>query len=83
MATMEMLGNFGIGFLMANMTYLLNFRSLGPPYGPEEAPVVPQLGPSHLGEVGELCHWLPCGQYELHATFQISGATYMAFFNVL
>ena len=40
MATLEKLGNFVIGFLMANMPYLPNFRSLEPPHGLEEAPVV-------------------------------------------
>ena len=34
MATMKMLVNFVIGFLMAKIAYLLNFRSLGPSQGP-------------------------------------------------
>ena len=40
MVNMPHLGNLVIGFLMATMTYLLNFRSLGPLHGLEEAPVV-------------------------------------------
>ena len=40
MTTLERLGNFVIGFLMANMPYLPNFRSLVPSHGLEEAPVV-------------------------------------------
>ena len=50
-------------FIMANMSYLPNFRSLEPPHGLEEAPVVHQLGHGHHGEVGQFCHWLSYGQY--------------------
>ena len=69
MATLERLGNFVIGFLMANMPYLPNFRSLDPPHGLEEAPVVHRLGHGHLGKVGQLCHWISHGQYALLAQF--------------
>ena len=73
MTTLERLGNFVIGFLMAIMPYLPNFRSLGPSHGLEEAPVVHRLGHGHVGEVGQPQHWLPCGQYEVHIKFQIFG----------
>ena len=79
LVTLENLGKLVIVFLIANVPYLPNFSSLVLSYGPEEALVVLQLGPGYLGEVGQLCHWLPRSQYELHAKFQISGATYMAF----
>ena len=80
LVTLENLGKLVIVFLIANVPYLPNSRSSGPSHGPEEALVVLQLGPGHLGEVGQLCHWLSCGQYELHAKFQIFWGTYMAFF---
>ena len=37
-------------FIMANMSYLPNFRSLEPPHGQEEAPVVHGLGHGHHGD---------------------------------
>ena len=80
LVTLENLGKLVIVFLIANVPYLPNFGSLGPSHGPEEALVVLQLGPGHLGEVGQLSHLLPRSQYELRAKFQISGVTYMAFF---
>ena len=79
LVTLERLGKLIICFLMANLPYLPNFRALGISHGPEEALVVHQIGPGYLVEVGQLCHWLPRSQYELHAKFQISGATYIAF----
>ena len=48
MATMERLGNFAIGFLMASINSMPSFRSLGLHHGLEEAPVIHQLGPGHL-----------------------------------
>ena len=39
-----------VGFLMAILPYLPNFNSLALLYGLEEAPVVRQPGPDHLGE---------------------------------
>ena len=49
LVTLDRLGNLVIVHLVANLPYLPNFRSLGPYHGPEEAPVVLQLGPGHLG----------------------------------
>ena len=51
LVTLERLYDLIIGFLMAKIQYLPNFRPLGPPHGLEEAPVVHGLGPGHLGEV--------------------------------
>ena len=44
-------------------SYLPNFKSLEPPHGLEEVPVVHRLGHGHHGEVGQLCHWLSYCQY--------------------
>ena len=51
LVTLERLHDLIIGFLMAKIQYLPNFRPLGPPHGLEEAPVVHGLGPGHFGEV--------------------------------
>ena len=51
LVTLERLYDLIIGFLMAKIQYLPNFRPLGPPHGLEEAPVVHGLGPGHFGEV--------------------------------
>ena len=51
LATMERFGELIIGFVMANFPYIQNFRSLELPHGLEEAPVVHQLDPDHLGGV--------------------------------
>ena len=40
-----------IGFVMANLPYIQHFRSLELPHGLEDAPVVHQLDPDHLGGV--------------------------------
>ena len=48
LATLDMCSNLIIGFLMANLPYLKNGRSLGPLHSLEEAPAVHQLGPDHL-----------------------------------
>ena len=51
LATMERSGELIIGFVMANLPYIQNFRSLELPHGLEEAPVVHQLDPDQLGGV--------------------------------
>ena len=51
LATMERSGELIIGFVMANLPYIQNFRSLELPHGLAEAPVVHQLDPDHLGGV--------------------------------
>ena len=51
LATMERSGELIIGFVMANLPYLQNFRSLELIQGLEEAPVVHKLEPDHLGGV--------------------------------
>ena len=51
LATMERSGELIIGFVMANLFYIQSFRSLELPHGLEEAPVVHQLDPDHLGVV--------------------------------
>ena len=79
MATLERLGNLVIGFLMATMTYLLNFRSLGPLHGLEEAPVAHLLGPGHLGDVRQPQVWLHGGQFEVNFKFQTFGGLIRAF----
>ena len=50
---------------MANVPYLPDFRPLALPHGLEGAPVVHQLDPGHLGEVGQPHHWLSHGQCAL------------------
>ena len=54
-----------VGFLMANMPYLSNFRATGSTHGLDEAPVVHQPAPAHLGEDVRLNGWLSHGQYAL------------------
>ena len=51
LATMERSGELIIGFVMANLPYIKKFRSVELPNGLEEAPVVHQLDPDHLGVV--------------------------------
>ena len=51
LATMERSGELIIGFVMANLPYIKKFRSVELPNGLEEAPVVHQLDPDHLGGV--------------------------------
>ena len=51
-------GDLIIGFLMANMPYLPNFRSLAPPHGLKEAPAIYKLDHGDLGEVGQPHYWL-------------------------
>ena len=48
---LEMLYDLIIGFLMAKIQDIPNFRPLGPPHGLEEAPVIHGLGPGHFGDV--------------------------------
>ena len=48
---LERSGELIIGFGMANLPYIKNFRSLELPHGLAEAPVVHQLDPDHLGGV--------------------------------
>jgi len=50
LVTLERCRNLIIGFLVVNYPYRQNFRSLGPPHGLEEAPVVHQPVPDHLGD---------------------------------
>ena len=63
-----------VGSLIANIPYLPKFRSLAPPHGLEEAPIVHQPGPDHLDEGSGLYGWLSRGQYDLPAQFQVSRA---------
>ena len=51
LATLEKLGNLNIGFLMGDMSYLPNLKSLGPFHGLKEAHVVHHPVPGHLREV--------------------------------
>ena len=67
---LEMLYDLIIGFLMAKIQHMPNFRPLGPPHGLKEGPVIHVLGPDHLGEFLQPHHWLPHDQYELHGHFQ-------------
>ena len=63
------LGQFGdliIGFLMANLPYIPDSRALAPPCSLEDAPVIHQLDPGDLGEVGRPHHWLSHDQFALH-----------------
>ena len=46
-----------VGFLMAILPYLTNFRLVALPHGLEEAPVVHKPGPGHLVDVGQPHHW--------------------------
>ena len=48
---LERSGELIIGFGMANLPYIQNFSSLELPHGLEEASVVHQLDPDHLGGV--------------------------------
>ena len=50
LVTLERCRNLIIGFLVVNYPYRQNFRSLGHPHGLEEAPVVHQPVPDHLGD---------------------------------
>ena len=65
MDTLGRSGDLIIGFLMANVPYLPDFRPLALPHGLEGAPVVHQLDPGHLVEVGQPHHWLSHGQCAL------------------
>ena len=48
---METLGNLMMDFLITNMSFLQNFKTLQPPHGLEEAHVVHRLGPDQFREV--------------------------------
>ena len=52
LATLERLSDLIICYVMSNSPYKPNLGSLSHPHGLEEAPVVHQLGPGQLGEVG-------------------------------
>ena len=65
LVTLGTLGNLIICFLKANVPYLPDFRSLAPPRVLEDAPVVHQLDPGDLGEVGRPHRWLYHGKFAL------------------
>ena len=71
LTTLERLGNIVIGNVIAKGHYQPKFRSLGPPHGQEEAPVVHGLGPGHLDGIGQPQHWVVHGQYEHPSMFHI------------
>ena len=50
---------------MANFPYLPDFRPLALPHDLEDAPVVHQLNPGDLGEVGQPHPLLSDGQFAL------------------
>ena len=52
LTAMERSVDLFVVFLIGNITYLLNFRALGPIHGLEEAPVVNQPALDYLGEGG-------------------------------
>ena len=54
-----------MGFLMANLPYLPDFGPLALLRGLEDAPVVHQLDPGDLGEVGRPHRWLYHGKFAL------------------
>ena len=60
-----------IGFPMANVPHIPNFRSLGCHHGLGEAPVVYQLVPGHLGHVYQPQHWLSFGQLYIQIKVQM------------
>ena len=64
-----------VGLLMAILPYLPYFRFLALPHGLEEAPVVHQPGPDHVGEGGLLDGWLSHGHYALPTKFQFRKAS--------
>ena len=68
LVTFGRLGNFIIGFLMANLPYLSDFKPSALPRGLEDGPVVHQLDHDHLGEVRGPHHWLSHGQYVVYGT---------------
>ena len=51
LSTLKRSGDLTIGYVMTNSPYMPKFGSLLHPHGLEEAPVVHQPGPSHLGDV--------------------------------
>ena len=65
LATFGRLGDLIIGFLMANLPYLPDFGPLALLRGLEDAPVVHQLDPGDLWEVGRPHHCLFHGQFAL------------------
>ena len=65
MVTLGMSGNLIIGFLMAHLPYLPDFRPLALPRCLEDTPVVHQLDLGYLGEVRRPHHWLSHGQFVL------------------
>ena len=62
LVTLKRSGDLIIGYVMTISHYMPKFRSLLHPHGLEEAPVVHQPGPNHLGDVWNPHHWLPHGQ---------------------
>ena len=68
LVTLGRLGDLIVGFIMANLPYLPDFRPLALPRGLEDALVVHQLDPGDLGEVRPPHHWLSHGQYVVYGT---------------
>ena len=68
LVTLERLGNLIIGFPMANLPYLPDFRPTALPHGLEDVLVVHQLDHGHLKEVRQPHHWLSHGQYVVYGT---------------
>ena len=65
LVTFGRLSDLIIGFLMANLPCLPDFRPLALPHGLEGAPVVHQLDPGDLGEVERPHHRLSHGQFAI------------------
>ena len=65
LVTLGRLADLIVGFLIANLPYLPDFRPLALPRGLEDAPVVHQLDPGDLGEVGRPHRWLNHGKFAL------------------
>ena len=68
LAILKRSGDLTIDYAMTNSPYMPNFGSLLHPHGLEEAPVVHQPSPSHIGDVCHPHHWLFHGQYVVIGT---------------
>ena len=67
LVTLGRLADLIVGFLIANLPNLPDFRPLALPHGLEDATVVHvhQLDPGDLGEVSRLHRWLYHGKFAL------------------